>query len=168
MDPLTAFSLAGTIVQFVDFATSLVRTTVEIHESIRGLSSEVSNLEEVYTALSEFSSELEASNQKTQGIPSSIRPQVTSLTRLSTSCKEDCDKLLKIVEKLTLGGPGRRWKSFKAAVASLRKQDEIAKLERRISRTQSTLTLCICEIAKYVTKKTILSGSGNNWMRSMR
>ncbi|KAI7779269.1 hypothetical protein LA080_001032 [Diaporthe eres] len=66
MDPLTAFSLAGTIIQYLDFTTSLVRTTVEIHDSIKGLSSEVSSLEEVYTALSEFSSELETSNQKSQ------------------------------------------------------------------------------------------------------
>lgn len=150
MDPLTAFSLAGTVIQFLDFTTSLIRTTVEIHGSIRGRSSEVSSLEEAYTALSEFSSELETSNQKSQGVPSEIRVQITSLNRLSTSCKEDCDKLLKIIGKLTSGGSGRRWKSFKAAVSSLRKQDEIAMLEKRVSRTQNTLTLCICEIAKYV------------------
>lgn len=68
---------------------------------------------------------------------------------LAASCKEDCDKLLKIVGKLTSDGSKRRWKSFKVAVSSLRKQDEIAMLEKRVSRTQSTLTLCICEIAKY-------------------
>lgn len=158
MDPLTAFSLAGTIIQFLDFTTSLIRTTVEIHDSIRGLSSEVSSLEEVYTALREFSSELETSNQKSQDVPSEIRVQMTSMNSLSRSCKEDCDKLLKIVGKLTSGGPRRRWKSFKAAVSSLRKQNEIAVLEERVSRTQSTLTLCICEIAKYVISEISLPG----------
>lgn len=158
MDPLTAFSLAGTIIQFLDFTTNLVRTTVEIHDSIKGLSSEVSSLEEVYTALREFSSELETSNQKNQGLPSEIRVQMTSLNRLSTSCREDCDKLLKIVGKLTSGGSRRRWKSFKAAVSSLRKQDDIAMLEKRVSRTQGTLTLCICEIAKYVISETFSPG----------
>lgn len=160
MDPLTAFSLAGTIIQFLDFTTKLIQTTVEIHGSIKGLSSEVSSLEEVYTALSEFSSQLETSNQNSQGVTTEFRAQIISLNRLSTSCKEDCDKLLKIVDNLTSGGPRRRWKSFKAAITSLRKQDEIAILEKRLSRTQSALTLCICEIAKYVISKSFLAAHG--------
>ncbi|KAI6750710.1 hypothetical protein HG530_014606 [Fusarium avenaceum] len=59
MDPLSAFGLAGTIAQFVGFAAKLISITVNIHGSSGGAHDEMENIEDVYSKLVGFSSDLQ-------------------------------------------------------------------------------------------------------------
>ncbi|KAK2606845.1 hypothetical protein N8I77_005569 [Diaporthe amygdali] len=148
MDPLSAFGLAASTVQFVTFATTLVHKSIEIYD--RGATSETTNIEDTYETLSKFSKSL-GFYSKWNNIDPGILDQAQGLKSLAEICHDDCDKLLIVVSKLkTTTGPKRKLlKTFKAAWATFIKDDEIACLERRLARSQTTLTLCICQISNH-------------------
>lgn len=149
MDPLSAFGLAASTVQFITFATTLIHKSIEIYDS--GSSAETRSLEDTYQILSKFSHSL-GSSVNANNLDHGLRSQVQSLMSLSDSCHDDCEKLLKVVSKLkaTTNARRRLLKTFKAAWATFIKDEQIASLEQRLARSQATLTLCICEISKYV------------------
>lgn len=149
MDPLSAFGLAASTVQFITFATTLIHKSIEIYGS--GSTDETRSLEATYQTLSQFSHSLGSFgnvNHLDPGFLSQIQP----LMRLSDSCHDDCEKLLEVVSKLKVATNARRrlLKTFKVAWAAFIKDDEIASLEQRLARSQATLTLCICQMSKYV------------------
>ncbi|KAK8068119.1 hypothetical protein PG996_007231 [Apiospora saccharicola] len=59
MDPLSALSLAGTIVQFVSFSGELLSTTTTIYESTTGEGSDITNLAAISNRLRTFGNEFE-------------------------------------------------------------------------------------------------------------
>lgn len=149
MDPLSSFGLAASIVQFITFATTLIHRSIEIYGS--GSLDEIRSLEDTYQTLSQFSHRL-GSSGNVNDVDRELHSQVHSLMSLSDSCHDDCEKLLKVVSKLKAATNARRrlLKTFKAAWATFIKDDKIASLEKRLARSQATLTLCVCQISKYV------------------
>lgn len=157
MDPLSAFGLAGTIAQFVGFAAKLISITVNIHGSSGGAHDEMENIEDVYSKLVEFSSGLQ--------IDLVVEPQVAidgfknplpryqdelrAIQELSASCRRDCNQLLDIVREIQLGKTSKATlKSFRSALKFLMKSDEISQIDKRLQRTQSSLTLQICSLSR--------------------
>jgi len=90
------------------------------------------------------------------GDDAAVAKHVVGIRDLSRVCEVDCRKLLEIVGRLRRGGGGggggnegnanRKWRSFRAAVATVWKSGEIRELEGRLHLTQSTLTLHICAL----------------------
>ena len=149
MDPLSAISLAGNVVQFVTFTLDLISTTKEIYRSSKGCTSEALALETVYGQLRDFSIELVLPSQVDPDIPPEIAKQHSIISSLSRSCKSDCDTLLEVIETINVqDGTRERWKSFKAALKVAWKKTQIASLEERLHRSQGTLTLQICALTR--------------------
>lgn len=151
MDPVTAISLAGAVVQFVSFAYKLVAKTREIHESASGQSENVATVEEIYTCLLRFSSQLQASSAEGPKLDLTeshgVARHVFAINELCRSCEKDCQKLLVMARQLQgKGGAGHRLQSFRAALKTLWKSSEIEELEERLHLTQTTLTLHICAL----------------------
>lgn len=149
MDPLSGFALAASIAQFITFATTLIHESIEIYDS--GSTAETKSLEDTYETLSKFSRGLVFSGNG-HNVGAELRDQALTLESLSNSCQHDCDKLLDVVSKLKAEGSARRkvLKTFKAAWATCIKDDKITTLERRLGRSQATLTLCVCQMSKCV------------------
>lgn len=149
MDPVSVYGLAASSVQFITFATTLIQKSIEIYES--GSTSQTRSLEETYQTLKGFSHNLGLAGNVNNLNPE-LRKHIQSLRNLSSTCHEDCEKLLRVVSQLQAASDGRRkiLKTFKAAWSTFIKDDEITSLEQRLSRSQATLTLCICQISKYV------------------
>ncbi|KAI0185799.1 hypothetical protein EV127DRAFT_306135, partial [Xylaria flabelliformis] len=154
MDPLTAVGLAGNVVQFVQFTSDLIQTAVEIHKSSTGCSADVLTLDSLYQQLSDFNDGFssgsknahgylhERGGKSTQGLP--------SFQVLSLRCKSDCKELLSVVKTLKKQhGPGKRWQSFRTALRIVWEKDRIEELEKRLNRTQTSMTLQICTIASH-------------------
>jgi len=84
------------------------------------------------------------------GGDAAVAKHVVGIRDLSRVCEVDCRKLLEIVGRLRRGGgegnANRKWRSFRAAVATVWKSGEIRELEGRLHLTQSTLTLHICAL----------------------
>ncbi|KAI5924591.1 hypothetical protein F4810DRAFT_719159 [Camillea tinctor] len=146
MDPLSASSLAGTIIQFVTFTCTLLRKSSEIYNSETGKPGEVDTLQTVYTKLKSICLEFCTSDSNailgtTPCIPDSMST-VSAFQGLFEITKQDCDWLLRTVEKnLSTNRPLSRWKSFRSALELMWKRHDIEDLENRLHRTQGTVSL---------------------------
>lgn len=156
MDPLTAFGLAAGVVQFVSFASHLITKTKEIHVSASGRADDVATLETTYTRLHELSQCLETCSRPDPTLTGFVgnsqdAKNILAIKDLSRSCESDCQKLLKIVEKLqTSDDSHHRWQTFRVALRTVWKGNEIAELEERLHHTQMTLTLLVCSQTRCV------------------
>lgn len=93
MEPLSALSLAGTIIQFVDFGSKLFSQGCELYESSSGRLSANQELELVL-------SDLRALIDKVQGVIGSNEPHILGAQRQRSSFEEICHEAGKIAEDL--------------------------------------------------------------------
>lgn len=148
MDPLSGAGLAGTVVQFVQFAANLFNVAKEIHRSASGSSEGKESLSVIYNRLSTLSANLQHpgpttyNNNGTQ--PDEAADVAVSI--LARECKLDCDRLLSVLGKLEHGHGSfpKWWKSFRLALKELWKGDEIEAQEARIAKHQTQLIMYLC------------------------
>jgi hypothetical protein len=142
MDPISALSVAGTVVQFVQFATALFNNVREIHHSTSGTSVVTQGLEAIHSTLSQISNDLRPPGPSRYG---------KELDLLVKNCKDDCDRLLKLVDQLKVeGGEKKRWwKSFQKAMLELWTQKDVEDLRQRISDSQAAILLVLCASSRY-------------------
>ncbi|KAL1850642.1 hypothetical protein Daus18300_012853 [Diaporthe australafricana] len=150
MDPVTAFGLAASVVQFVNFAGGLLNKSIEIHDSVSGLPNAL-NIQEAYQVLAGLSSSLrDFTDADVSTVDRQIRQDLDSLGALASTCKSDCDTLLDILGKLRIkDGPSRRIKSLRAAFIAFRKEDEIKHLEKRLAESERQISLYFCRISNF-------------------
>jgi len=147
METLAALGLAGNIVQFIQFTSQLMKDSSELRKSSVGYTAKVLELETLYGHLHELNASIETSLRSASVYISSSG--AASFGNLSTLCKEDCVKLLETVSQLRLQkGSNTGWKSFRAALQLHWKKGEIRDLEERLKRTESTITLHTCTMAR--------------------
>jgi|SRR3569833_267379 len=156
MDPLTALSLAGTVMQFAQFAGELLSSTRRIYNSASGLSSNAQNLNDVYDKLSKLGAALQSGTGPSPPAlaqPGLLNQHHVALQSLSVSCSESCDRMVKILGELkakkTVKSPSRWWSSFRKALCEVAKQDEISSLKARIDNYQLAIIAHLCAISKY-------------------
>ncbi|KAE8449252.1 hypothetical protein EG329_008419 [Mollisiaceae sp. DMI_Dod_QoI] len=139
MDPLTALSLAGNVIQFVDFGTKLLAGTYVLYKSNTGdletmwnaeLYLVTCDLEDIITRFHQPLSPMTASG-------ATINHQ-SGLENLESICKgaaKVAKELKERLESIRVRGPGkyRVWNSFAAAVMSAWSKDEIDELTKRLS-----------------------------------
>lgn len=137
MDPLTALSVAGTIIQFVDFGRNLFKNSIQLYTSSRG---SLKGHEE----LKLITRDLQCVIVKLRGSFSAreIEP-VPPLARnddfqqnLERICDEAAGIATELLEKLNglmvTDREHRVWKSLKAAVKAAWSHEEIQSLEKRL------------------------------------
>ena len=106
LDPLTAVSLAGTIVQFVDFSSKVVSKTRELSKSASGATEEAYNVELVTRDLLRLSQDLRDGLRTSAGQSDDKDDQ--ALEALCDGCMFLSEKLLARFEKLkTRQGSGK-------------------------------------------------------------
>ncbi|KAN0113338.1 hypothetical protein V8E51_006289 [Hyaloscypha variabilis] len=132
LDPFTAIGLAGNIVQFVDYSSKLISSTHEIYRSSTGSSRDHDHLEGIATRLLELSRSLE------QPKPFGTESYEKAIHELRKECILDAESLLKLIKALKARKESK-WSSFRQAVCSAAKKNEISRLERRLSDHQSGL-----------------------------
>ncbi|KAI0173386.1 hypothetical protein GGR52DRAFT_571899 [Hypoxylon sp. FL1284] len=145
MDPLSAFALAGNVLQFIEFATKLLSTGVQVYKSATGTADSNLAIEDISRNLSSLSSRLGTSDGGFRGPANQ-----DALRSIANSCHADCDRLLTVLNDLKVkGGSQRAWKSFRAALKlAWKDEQEIDKLTSRLRDQQSAMTLHICAISK--------------------
>lgn len=133
MDPVSAYGVAASTVQFITFATSLIHQSIEIYGS--GSTSETRSLEDTYQTLKNFS-DSPGLSVDVDSVDPVLRNHMQFLKHLSNTCHDDCEKLLRVASKLKAASSGRRriLKTFKAAWATFIKDDEITSLGQRLAR----------------------------------
>jgi hypothetical protein len=140
MDPLTALSVAGTIIQFVDFGSKLLSSGIELYKSVQGT---LKVHEELELVTSDLNSVIIKFRQRSRSPLGEIdRPLTTDNQHQEDSFHTICDEAARIANelltrlqklKVKANGKLRSWESLKAAVKAAWSQDEIASLTRRLS-----------------------------------
>jgi hypothetical protein len=139
MDPLTALSVAGTIVQFVDFGNKLLTSSVELYKSSQGLLQAHEELELVTGDLISVVAKLR------DIFPASVVTHAGNhgLREFHTICEEAIkiagELLVKLNNLKIKDGKHRAWESLKAAVKAAWSKDEIKSLTGRLSTLKESL-----------------------------
>jgi len=143
MESLAALGFAANVVDFVQFAADLLRSTRSIYSSVKGASENVQGLDEIYTRLSQLSGELNP------GVLDP-RPQRAALADVAAQCKVECDRLLSTVGKHMVKDRGKQrlWNSFQGALREWWDREEVAGLKERIDSYQKILVLELCSISQ--------------------
>jgi len=128
MDPLTALSLAGNIIQFVDFSTKLISAIHQIHtkgelDVLAGVASAANRLLDYATKLQQ---PLHA-----PGVSGCLTEDEIVLERICQECTELAGQLIARLTKLQLSEKRNIWRSFGMTLLSYwSKEDWVAMVER--------------------------------------
>jgi hypothetical protein len=130
LDPLTALGLASNIVQLITFTSDLVAKGRDIYQSTDGALVENLELEAITKSLRELS--IEVVPPVSRGFP--LTKVEGQLQQLCEGCQNVADELLKVIQKLKTQGPHKGWTSFRQALNSVWREDEIQALSIRLER----------------------------------
>ena len=143
LDPLTAISLSGSILQFVDFGGKIVSGSYEIYRSGKGALQENLEIENITKEVNRLN--VKILSFRTDYPPSphlnALSQDDASLRELAQSCKLVADDLLDMLQQLKTrpsSTHSRKWTSFRTAVASQTpwNKDKVLSLEKRLHRIQ--------------------------------
>lgn len=156
LDPFSALGVAGNVVQFVQFSSSIISETREIHQSAAGVSVKNFELKVVAENLSELSDKLSTprlSIATRTRIPlhacGTTEAEEAPIYRIASLCKSIANELLSTVEELEVAnGPRHKWRSFRQALKTVWKKDKIIELQSRLDQLRSQMTVYIVSIIR--------------------
>jgi hypothetical protein len=133
MDPLSALSLAGTVIQFVDFSSKLISTTRELQSTCEL---------DVHTQAAVAANDvLDYSTKLRQPLSLArvsrrLTEDEAALDALCLGCIELADSFLKRLNKLKIPEEDRRytWPSLRVALRSMWKTRELVDIEGKLTR----------------------------------
>jgi hypothetical protein len=132
MDPVTAVRFAASILTFVDFSWSLVKGTYEVYNSTTGTTSENAHVGNVLIDLQAVA----------EGLRSDFGGRTENeraLYTLAKNCYRLSQDLAGILAKLKVTEKNSKWQSLKVKWASMRKEKEVASIEKRLDRYRSQI-----------------------------
>lgn len=138
LDPLSALSLVGTIVQFVDFGSKLVSRSQELYRSANGSLSVNEELDLATQTLIKLVAKL-LRYHKPDELPESNTGDYQSLVNLCESCTQVAEEILAKLKRLKISGKPRRWKSIQQAVKSCWTERELDVLFQRLATMREAL-----------------------------
>jgi hypothetical protein len=138
LDPLTALSLAGTIVQFVDFGSKLISRSQEMYRSVNGSLSVNEELDLVTQTLLKLVAKLQRPREL-EVLAESDADDYQSLVELCYSCAQVAEEIIAKLESLKITGKPRRWRSLQQAVKSCWTERDLDALFKRLSMLRQAL-----------------------------
>jgi len=123
MATLAASSLAGTIVQLVDFGWKLTSNSYQIYRSVEGATVEDLELGNVVRDLSRISRKLRDHLEDRERNGESLNEEQVAVQQLAEECLAVTVELEKTLEKAIKGGKTSKWRSFRQALLSVWHKD---------------------------------------------
>jgi hypothetical protein len=151
MDPLTALSVAGTIVQFVDFGTKILRSSYSIYKSTSGalpVNDELEILTQDFAVLAiKLRRPLFADQVPMNEL---LTGQDLALQDLVDNCVRVADKLLTRLNGLKIQGRHQVWRSLQQAIKSAWTQNEVKELTDTLFDYRTSIQTHIQKSIRYV------------------
>ena len=144
LDPISAISVAAAVVQFVDFAGSLVASTVRIYRSPREKDegySEANLIKTLAKDLRNFNTELASSLEVTTS--QQLGKQDQEIVRLCKECNGVANKLLSAMDRLKADNRSPFWNSFLQALRTVWSEAEIEGLRNALDSFRSQISMYI-------------------------
>ncbi|KAG0652892.1 hypothetical protein D0Z07_0177 [Hyphodiscus hymeniophilus] len=133
MDALTALSLAGTIVQFVDFGRKILGDYQHFYDSASGALPVNEELELITRELFDVVIKLGRPLHHGNVAPSSEQlAEYQALQKLCASCREVADELLAVLNGIKVKGRRQAWNSFREAIKAAWTRKEVQALSGRL------------------------------------
>lgn len=144
MEAVVALGIAGNSVQFLDFASKLCATSIEIYRAADGasasnaqaealLKSFIDSTDEVTLDLGQYMVALQTTTQKASGKSDA---QIASII---LDCQAIATDLSQRFEKLRSSGKPGKWKSFVGGVKCMWKKNELEELQEKLKRHRAEL-----------------------------
>ena len=147
MDPFSAVSLAGNIIQFVEYGRNLVCGSLEIYKSANGATSINSELELITEDLTELCSKL---GRPVNIVDERLLPKAElDLLKLSRSCGALGRQFQEMLESLKVKGRNCKWDSVRQALKSQWKANEIKQYQERLDNFRSEIACHLLSILRY-------------------
>ncbi|KAE8375567.1 hypothetical protein BDV26DRAFT_294952 [Aspergillus bertholletiae] len=136
MDPLTIIGLAASIAQFLDIGFRLIQGAKEIHDSTRGISQEVAELQLVVEDIKNLNRDLTTSQTEQP-----LSKNDLAIRALAEQCDSLADALLTQLRPLSLRPEAsyRMVESFRVSMTHYMRRKEILRLWERLSLVESQL-----------------------------
>jgi hypothetical protein len=146
LDPLSALSVASSLVQFVDFSAKIVSKGHRIFQSKGGSLSENDETETVAKRLRVMVQNLHSSLASTE-----TSGEEQALGKLCDECIEVAEELNLELEKLKIPNDcrHRKWKSLRQALKSLWSKEKLESVEKRLGELDGQLKLHILILLRY-------------------
>ena len=148
LDPLSSFSLAAGIVQFIDFISTIISESREVYGSTTGLLKENADLESMSATLSEFIVTLSASTKIGASAPF-YSPEEGRLKSTAESCREVAEQILTTLQDLKIDKiRNRTWQSVRSAIKSRWSGQKLEALRRKMSDFRNQMVLQFSKIIR--------------------
>jgi hypothetical protein len=142
MDGLTALSLAGNIIQFVDFGTKLLSRAEELYRSSQGSLGVNDEIELVTADLKDVITKLRVSflkKDEDEDLCEQDQTQLASFRKVCDEAVKVADELVERLKKLKFNGKFKRLTSLQHAIKTIWSEKEVASLMRRLLTLKETL-----------------------------
>ncbi|RYN19215.1 hypothetical protein AA0119_g12859 [Alternaria tenuissima] len=157
LEVFAALSLAGNIVQFVDFGGKLFTKARQVHHSADGTTKDYKDLEAATERLKNLRKDL-LSSANTVSLASNTTSEETELASLAKDCASLACEFTNLLEKLKGRGRTGKWGSFLQAIRMALNETEVNFAKSRLKQFQSRVTVCLL---------TILSNNQSNVTRML-
>ena len=131
LDPLSALSLAGCIVQFIEFSTKLISTSHLLHTSTTGALVEHLELEAITNHLVELNGKIRSS-RPADDPDQPLSKDEGKIKDLCENCDAVASQLLATLNKLKVQGHNNKWTSFNQALRTVWSSEKINTLRKRL------------------------------------
>lgn len=144
LDPVSALAVASNVIQFVDFTAKLISTGTEIYRNNSSvehaeLKAAAEQLRDLQLSMKHSSDDID--KIKEDGDMQNGAIPLFNLREAHASCVECANNIIAAVEKLTVSGGHRKWKSFRHALTSVLKEDKLDATSQRLSNARQQLIL---------------------------
>lgn len=146
MDPLSALSVAATVVAFIDFGAKVANTSFEVRASITGQPPEVVKLAASSTYLSSLASR---ARDQVKGLGQSYPRQAESFEHIAAECANAEKELKHYLNKLTVN-PTSKWtragSRFVVSIYAVWNEKDLKEWQRRLDgiRDQIMMNVLMC------------------------
>ena len=152
MEPLSAVSLAGTIVQFLDFGIKLVAKTSEIYNSSEGAELRNIELDAITQNFVSLNRRVRIRSHKICAF--AISEDEMALESITAQCNKVGEELIDALQKAKVQGAHKRWKSARQALKSVLGHDKIQDLYDRLKQYREQIVVVLLVIIS--AKQTVL------------
>lgn len=137
MDTLSALSVAAAVVQFVDFAGTILSSTRTIHQASSREAESVSDLKTITDTLQRLNGDIE------QSVSASPSAHDRDLLDLCHDCNRTANSLVAALAQLNSQGNSSLWNSFKIALRTVWSQDQLNELQKRLDSFRQQISMHI-------------------------
>ena len=138
MEPLSALTVACAVIQFVEFGSKLVGTSLEVYQSVDGAPEDIIEIKALAAHAEQLSKKISLSSQT--GISSTGAQDEAKLRELATRSEKLGHEIVSILSKIR-GEPHKTWSAVRTSVQLKWNEGKIKNLQIRLDAVKSEILL---------------------------